>query len=304
MKIALDRPEHVAAIKQHGKSFYLAGRFLGRDAWQRASALYAFLRHIDDQIDEAESSTIAAQRLNVIRHQLSVAATISSDDQRSLAIEQSTLDQFLRGMAYDIGAVAIADQAELEDYCYCVAGTVGEMMCQALRCDDPRATNHAIDLGMAMQMTNIARDVYADSQLGRRYLPASWVGQLSAEAIAAAAPLTSAQIETAIMRLIALSEQRYQSAYAGIALLPLRSRLAILAASRLYAGIGRAIAADNARYWQQRKVLSVPRKGLITLAAVAEFATHPRLWRYQARPSCGKPAERLAAATLPVRAYE
>jgi len=160
MRIALDRPEHVATIKQHGKSFYLAGSFLGRDAWQRASALYAFLRHIDDQIDEAEDAATAARALTLIRQQLSaVEPTAATDDgDGSLVIEQSTLQQFLRGMAYDIGTVAIADQGELEDYCYCVAGTVGEMMCQALRCDDPRATNHAIDLGIAMQMTNIARD--------------------------------------------------------------------------------------------------------------------------------------------------
>jgi phytoene synthase len=299
MRIALDRPEHVATIKQHGKSFYLAGSFLGRDAWQRASALYAFLRHIDDQIDEAEDAATAARALTLIRQQLLVAElTEATADDCSLAIKQSTLQQFLRGMAYDIGTVAIADQGELEDYCYCVAGTVGEMMCQALRCDDPRATNHAIDLGIAMQMTNIARDVYADSELGRRYLPESWVGGLDAIAIRAAKPATAALIQSAIMRLIALSEQRYQSAYAGIALLPLRSRLAILAASRLYAGIGRAIAADKARDWQQRKVLSAPRKALITAAAVAEFATHPRLWRYQPRPSLGKPAERLANTAI------
>lgn len=296
MKIALDRPEHAATMQQHGKSFYLAGSFLGRDAWQRASALYAFLRHIDDQIDEAETSIIAAQRLAQIRQQLVSTAIMTDPDEQSLTIEQSTLEQFLRGMAYDIGCVAITDQAELEDYCYCVAGTVGEMMCQALRCDDPRAIGHAIDLGIAMQMTNIARDVHADSALGRRYLPASWIGDVSAESITAATPALSAQIAAAIMRLIALSEQRYQSAYAGIALLPLRSRLAILAASHLYAGIGRAIAAEHAQSWRQRKVLSGTRKAAITAAAVVEFATRPRLWRYQSQPSFGKPAERLAAS--------
>lgn len=290
MRIAIEPADQSSTLKANGKSFYLAGWFLGKEDFKRATALYAYLRDIDDQIDEAADSETAAGNLRAILAGLDAPL---DNRQSYLEIDTATMHAFLRGMAYDIGEVAVHDQSELEDYCYCVAGTVGEMMCQALRCDDPRAISHAIDMGVAMQMTNIARDVYEDAERGRIYVPKAWLGDISLEDILQLSAAAVPQIRGAILRLIALSEKRYQTARHGIALLPLRSRLAILAASYIYGGIGRAIRKDNAQNWQSRTVISKPQKMQLVLVSIAKFMTSPSLWNYRDSPSVGKPEQTL-----------
>ena len=90
-------------------------------------------------------------------------------------IPLSAASELLDGMLSDQNPTAVADEAELLRYCHAVAGTVGLMMCRVLNCEEPRADSFAIDLGVAMQLTNISRDVLEDAKMGRRYLPASWV---------------------------------------------------------------------------------------------------------------------------------
>lgn len=144
-----------------------------------------------------------------------------------------------------------------------------------------------------MQMTNIARDVYEDAERGRIYVPKAWLGDISLEDILQPSAAAVPQIRGAILRLIALSEERYQTARHGIALLPLRSRLAILAASYIYGGIGRAIRKDNAQNWQSRTVISKPQKMQLVLVSIAKFMTSPSLWNYRDSPSVGKPEQTL-----------
>lgn len=290
MRIAIEPAGQSSTLKANGKSFYVAGWFLGQEDFKRATALYAHLRDIDDQIDEAADSETAAKNLKAILAELDNPI---DDEQDHLEIDTATMHAFLRGMAYDIGEVAIHDQSELEDYCYCVAGTVGEMMCQALRCDDPRAISHAIDMGVAMQMTNIARDVYEDAERGRLYVPKAWLGDISCEDILQPSAAAETQIRSAILCLIALSEKRYQTARHGIALLPVRSRLAILAASYIYGGIGRAIRKEQAQNWQSRMVISKPQKLKLVLVSIAKFVTSSSLWSYRDGPSVGKPEQSL-----------
>ena len=90
------------------------------------------------------------------------------------------------GLLQDQRPVRIADERALRRYAYRVAGTVGLLMCHVLDCDDDAARAHAIDLGIAMQLTNIARDVLEDAEMGRRYLPASWAGDVKPAHITAA----------------------------------------------------------------------------------------------------------------------
>ncbi|WP_404400149.1 phytoene/squalene synthase family protein [Idiomarina seosinensis] len=294
MKLAIKPAEQAKILQQHGRSFYLARTFLGRRDARRATALYAFLRDIDDQIDEAPDRNTAKQRLEQLNQ--SLAHSDSSGKQNSgetLSISSSTLKEFFRGMHYDIGEVAIKSVEELEDYCYCVAGTVGEMMCEALSCSDKRATDHAIDLGVAMQMTNIARDVYEDAEMGRRYLPETWVGDLTPQQILQADGASETAIKDSILRLIKSAEQRYQRARQGITLLPLRSRLAILAASRLYEGIGLQMQKQHAADWHNRSRLVTSKKTQIILKALAEFFICSRYWRYTREPGFGKPKKSL-----------
>ena len=87
------------------------------------------------------------------------------------------------GLLGDQEIVLIKNEFELLRYCYRVAGTVGILMCNVLDCDETDAIDYAIDLGIAMQLTNIARDILEDAQMGRRYLPESWVGDVTPEEI-------------------------------------------------------------------------------------------------------------------------
>lgn len=308
MNIKINLAQQQAALKTHGKSFYLAGLLLGKHEFKRAAALYALLRHIDDEIDEAPNSAVAAERLHAIHKQLQErderqnAATAAANKEADyLEIGSSSLQEFMRGMAYDSGKVAVQNTAELLDYCYCVAGTVGEMMCSALHCSDARATQHAQDLGMAMQLTNIARDVYADAQIGRRYLPANWVDNASPRQILAPSEQLSAKVRAAIMRLIQLSQPFYKSGFHGVSLLPWRSRFAIVAAGRIYGGIGSAIYKEGAIHWQERKILSRPQKIMLAARSVGSFCVAPNLWRHNDYPGFGKPENVLVSSCWPIQ---
>lgn len=294
MKLAIKPSEQAEILKHHGKSFYLARTFLNRQDSQRATALYAFLRDIDDQVDEAPDDIIAAQRLEQLQNSLIQHGSLNTaTSAQALEISSETLNQFFRGMKYDINKVAINSIAELEDYCYCVAGTVGEMMCDALNCQDQRAIDHAIDLGVAMQMTNIARDVYEDAEMGRRYLPADWVGNLQPREVLQASGQLEETIKQAILRLVKRADSRYRRARQGITLLPVRSRLAILTASRLYEGIGLKIQKQQAANWHDRSRLSGLSKTQITVKSLVEWLTCSRYWRYAEKPGLGKPEKSL-----------
>lgn len=292
MKVSINTQSQASTLKKHGKTFYFAGLFLGKKEFERATALYAFLRSIDDAIDEANTKTSALRRLNRIR--CSIEQENSEPTEASgnnLELSDTSISEFLRGMAYDTGTVAINNKFELDDYCYCVAGTVGEMMCDALGSNDKRAIDHAIDLGIAMQMTNIARDVYEDAQIGRRYLPASWVGELTPEQIEHPDKGTDRQIRAAICRLLKQARIRYRHARQGIALLPVRSRFAILTASHLYQHIGEQILAEKAVNWQTRARVSGFKKVIITSQCIASFATSADYWRYTRRAGIGRPVK-------------
>ena len=298
MKIPINKREQAAVLKKNGKTFHFAGLFLSNIAFRRATALYAFLRSIDDAIDEADSESTALKRLNNIRSSVQTNVGINNHlSDESLIISDTSISEFLRGMTYDTGTVEIKDKDELDDYCYCVAGTVGEMMCEALGSRDERAIDHAIDLGIAMQMTNIARDVYEDATLGRRYLPASWLGELTPTQILAADQNAERQIRAVICRLIKQARVRYRHARLGIALLPFRSRFAILAASYLYQEIGEQILTEQAANWRSRKRVGIIRKVIITARCVAYFVTKPSYWCYARHSGIGRPSKSSALLT-------
>ena len=178
-----------AVLAAKGKSFHWARHFLGKNHAQRATRLYRLCRYIDDIADENQGIPQALSALNEIK--TAFATGISSDPiikDGLLLLEECKIDpailiELVMGIESDLTTVRIADEDALLRYCYQVAGTVGLMMCKALETDKKLAFAHAIDLGMAMQLTNICRDVAADAALGRRYLPASVVGDLSPEEI-------------------------------------------------------------------------------------------------------------------------
>jgi phytoene synthase len=264
-----------AVLARHGKSFYWASFFLGKNLADRAAQLYQFCRYVDDLADgdlpdRKESLNDIRARLEGSGHpagpEIEAFIQLANDCNIPLIAARELLD----GMLADQQPTALNDTAELLRYCHAVAGTVGLMMCRVLNCEQQRADSFAIDLGIAMQMTNIARDVLEDAHMGRRYLPACWV-DLPASAIAEADSLSYQPVASAINQLLDLSEDYYRSALLGIQLLPFRARLAITVALRIYRQIGWLLRRRNLRWWQGRVFVSSAEKALLSIRSVADL---------------------------------
>ena len=177
------------------------------------------------------------------------------------------------GVLLDLQSVMLETEADLLRYAYQVAGTVGLMMCNVLDVTDSKALPFAIDLGMAMQLTNIARDIREDAENGRRYLPATWVESASPNDIIRADHDLKPLLVNSATRLIELAECYYSSAYLGFGYLPLRSRFAILVAARIYRQIGLKLRRNGFQVWNGRTVVSDTEKLIVASNAAVQFIT-------------------------------
>jgi phytoene/squalene synthetase len=259
-----------------GKTFDWARRLLARPHADRATRLYAFCRHLDDLVDEASDARESRTRLSAVSEALRCHE--SADPVVSDAI--SLLDEcgidtkiplaLIDGLLADLGLVRLRDEAELLRYCYRVAGTVGLMMCDVLDVKDPEAAAFAIDLGVAMQLTNICRDVLEDARRGRRYLPASLVGELPPEALVRPSPATCAAVRLGVDRLLTLADAYYASGEKGLRTLPTRARHAIRVAGRVYQAIGGRLRERKIDGSADRAHVGLLRKAGITAGALLD----------------------------------
>lgn len=275
-----------ATLARHGKTFNWARRFLGREASDRAARLYAFCRYLDDLADGGIHN--GAAHLETIRASLANMPEAQNKDEASLGtgiydfldlsdevqIAPEVVDQLLIGLQQDQQLVALEDEAELVRYAYRVAGTVGLMMCSVLGCRNPAAYPFAIDLGIAMQLTNIARDVVEDAQMGRRYLPHNWCAGLSpndiTEAVHDKKQIEAQQlVQLAQSRLLRLADRYYESGFCGLAYLPGRAHLAIAVAGRVYQEIGLRIRRKGYVFWNGRQVVNMPGKVKASFASLS-----------------------------------
>ena len=271
------------SLRRNGKTFYFASRFLGTKHAIRAARLYAFCRHIDDMVDEADDAHLALEGLAQLERELTGRATACVQTRDFLALARETgmsLDPvfaLIEGVRSDLGTVALATEDELLRYAYRVAGVVGIMMCDVLDVPAPQARPFAIDLGIGMQLTNIARDVAEDAGLGRRYLPAAWVDSATAAQILHPDPALQAVIPCAQRRLLELADRFYASAERGLGHLPARARFAILVAARVYRRIGHKIARQGFATWRGRAYVSGPEKLAVASRAALSFVVNGRL---------------------------
>lgn len=264
-------------LRRHGKSFHFASYFLDRQHVIRASRLYAFCRHVDDLVDTAPGASAAAYALNAFEGELAGHAPTSAqaDDFLSLAAETGMDTEparmLIAGVRSDIGEVAVKTQDELLRYAYSVAGVVGLMMCDVLDVREDTARPFAIDLGIAMQLTNIARDIGEDARLGRRYLPEEWIGPIAPERLMFPDPGLQHQLRQQTRTLLDTAETYYRSARHGMGFLPARARFAILIAARVYREIGQKIARQGYVTWDRRVRVSAAEKGIVAARAAAAF---------------------------------
>ena len=265
------------ALAVYGKSFHWARRFLGQHMGMKAAQLYQFCRVLDDMADgDIEHGP---KRLGRIRKNI-LTTGIASDPLLTHFQPFLTKQEFptevivalIDGLLSDQRLVRIKSDAELLSYAYHVAGTVGILMCDVLDCNDEQALSHAIDLGIAMQLTNIARDVLEDAGMGRRYLPASWVGNLTPEQIVTLSKTpdgdAALQITNAVSRLLTLAEDYYKSGITGLSYLPLRAHISIAVAALVYRQIGVQLAQQNYPWHSGRQSTSINTKIKCSLRAV------------------------------------
>ena len=262
-------------LTQRGRSFHWARRLLSTRHAERATRLYGFCRRIDDLADETGCPVEAHAALAATRRALLAG---QSDDiewadmlqlMRTCDIDPSIPLELIRGVESDLGEVRVADMDELLRYCYRVAGTVGLMMTAALDVTAPEALPHAIDLGIAMQLTNICRDVREDALLGRRYLPFTLVGALEPASLVDPTGAVRATASHALRTLLDLADRYYDSGEMGLCYLPPGARTGIRVAAETYRGIGVALRQRGYDCWSARAMVGTAGKVAITLRALA-----------------------------------
>lgn len=232
----------LAVMARHGRSFRLAGRLLPRGELQAAAELYAFCRTIDDLADEtadpADARADLASLLAALQGTGSHPLAQRFQSLRARGVPGDAAALLVETVMGDIGAVRVADEAGLLRYAHGAAGTVGIMMCAVLGVTSSAACPYAIDLGVAMQLTNIARDVAEDAMRDRLYLPAAWLPPGYGPGHVASQPDPAF---AAVSRVLERADRHYRSAERGFDHLPFRTRPAIRAAARLYEAIGPAV---------------------------------------------------------------
>jgi phytoene synthase len=278
-------------LRRHGRSFYWAGQLLSGEQLASAARLYSLCRGIDDLADDAltdSDKALAREKLSKLDQALAQQYPPQGDlrpvYQQALELlggeplAMGALRDMIQTVQQDLQPVRVTSHRELLQYAYGVAGTVGVMMTCLLEARErSRALPHAIDLGMAMQLTNIARDVLEDARLGRVYLPSDGAaGTVEPAALLAGDTESRHQAWQGVCELVTLAESYYKSGWQGLVFLPARARLAIAVAAQVYREIGAQILRQGESiYWQRRSVVSPGRKLWVTVKALSRLAGEP-----------------------------
>jgi phytoene synthase len=267
-------------LKGGSRSFHAAAFLLPAKIREPASALYAFCRMADDLIDGpgAADNALAElhERIDAIycdRPQDHVCDQAMARLLRAHLLPKALLHALLDGFRWDAEGRGCDTLSDLLAYSARVAGSVGVMMALLMGVRQPRLLARAADLGVAMQLTNIARDVGEDAGLGRVYLPADWLRDAGVDRQAfLAQPRFSAELGSVIRRMLAVADELYQRADSGLARLPLSCRPAMYAARLLYANIGAVVVENGYDSVSSRAIVSAPRKLRILLGLTRLFS--------------------------------
>jgi phytoene synthase len=262
-------------LRGGSRSFYVASLFLPRRIRQPAIALYAFCRVADDAIDMADAKPDALEMLRLRLDRLYAGRPLPFASDRALArvvaefaIPRAIPQGLLEGLEWDVEGRRYETLSDLTAYGARVAGTVGAMMALLMGRRDPEIVAYACDLGIAMQLTNIARDVGEDARAGRLYLPLQWMREEGIDPdLWLRQPVFTPDIGQVVARLLAAADQFYQRAEAGLAKLPLDCQPGIRAARHLYAEIGRVIERNGCDSVSSRASVGGNRKARLLVEA-------------------------------------
>ena len=269
--MSADTPDVVsesrAVLSKHARTFNLASFFLSSAQKDDAAVVYAFCRTVDDLVDEAPDPEVGRQDIQQLAEMLQgertpsplAAAFLDVAQRRDIPLQAA--HDLMEGVVSDVGEVTVKSDAELVQYGYAVAGTVGLMMCGVIGVDQEWALAHAIDLGIGMQITNICRDVMEDATMGRIYVPTQRLvaAGINPEGLRKGL-VDPAKMAPVIEDLLALADLYYASGDQGMPAIPARPRLAICAASRVYREIGSELARHDHDVTRGRTVVPKWRK--------------------------------------------
>ena len=244
-------------IYENSKSFYWASKFLPKKILKKVINIYAFCRLQDDLVDEGikiEDSSELEELENIIK---------------SYGVSKNIISNLMEGINSDKNFKRFKDNSELLRYCYKVAGVVGLMMIKALDIKQSEAKYFAIDLGMAMQLTNISRDIMQDYKKNRIYIPENT--GINKDNISDMTSENEIKLKKVVNQIILKSEIYYKSSLNGMRYIPIRSRLAILVSLRIYQGIGIKIIKTEKKFIHENLYVTNIEKTLIVAKALIEF---------------------------------
>ncbi len=259
-------------------SFYTASLLLPPDIRKPAASLYGFCRVADDAIDNAIDPHAALTELYSRLNQIySNVDSIHPEDRafasvvKQFSIPRAFPEGLLEGFAWDVIGKEYESIEDLHDYSARVAGTVGAMMAAIMGARSADAIARACELGMAMQLTNIARDVGEDAENGRLYLPREWLREEQIDPDEwLQDPHFSPALGKVIERVIDTADDLYQQAEYGISMLPRACRPAILAAAAIYREIGCQLSREGRDSVSTRTVVPTSRKVVLLTHSVVK----------------------------------
>jgi phytoene synthase len=265
-------------MRKHGKTFYWASFFLDKSYMQSIYSIYSFCRRVDDMVDEAKTPRIAKKRLLIFTKSWKMSRShpvinLLCDIPKENWPNQKLVKNFLNGQISDIKFSTFKSEKSLIVYCYQVAGTVGLMLCDIFGVKDKKMRYFAIDLGIAMQLVNISRDIYDDSLRNRVYLPESLIGKYKAKEISNPNKETARKIDEARKKMIQLANIYFESASRAIDRLPRGVSLAVKLASALYQQIGYQLMNAQYEYQEKRCYVNKFSKFMITLGIIIKYMT-------------------------------
>lgn len=278
------------AIQRGSKSFRAASRLFDRRTRERAWLLYCWCRHCDDVADGQVYGFGRGLRGNISVLRGKTRRAIAGNEVEELPflalaqvlsecpIPNRFIEDHLQGFTLDEAGWQPATEADLTLYCYFVAGAVGCMMAilMGVSPDDERTLGHAADLGIAFQLSNIARDVREDLEAGRCYLPIEWMEEFGVDRTTLFDPGKAEALTAMVKRLVDLVAAYERSARQGVGELRFRSRVAVLSALRIYGAIGRTVGERGTAAWDERVTIGKTRKLAFVAASVAEAALSHR----------------------------
>jgi len=283
------------SLRRNSRSFAFASRLFPSEVRDDAAVVYAFCREADDAVDTVADPQLAREQLERVKAGLARAVQRLPQADPVLEafgtvlhrreIPRRAAEELLAGMEMDLTRTAYADVDALLRYCYHAAGTVGWMMAAVLGVRGGPGLVSAVHLGIAMQLTNICRDVLEDWNHGRLYLPLDWLAEEGAPTLAehVGHPFPEAAVAAVgatLRRLLALADRYYASGDTGLSFLPWRSALAIRTARRVYSAIGTELARVGYDVRAGRVVVSSARKlWLLGGSLLAALADLPGRWR-------------------------